>query len=112
MLRRNEGFFLAELLLTLSAWLVIAGVFIPLMVHAVNQSVQLHKEAAATQALYELLVEARKESLIDSLHSRIAIAGSDFEVVQESRNGHDFMEVCIKYEDLLQKTYKKCEVFE
>jgi len=55
MLSRHEGFFLAELLLSLSAWLVMASVVLPITIHLIGQSVDLRRETEALHLLYDRL---------------------------------------------------------
>ncbi|MBU8879366.1 phosphatase [Bacillus sp. FJAT-29790] len=111
MWRKNNGFFLAEVLLSLSAWLIIAGVIFPLIINVVNQSVQLRRDFAGTQALYEILQEAKMEGT-RPVNKSLIIDRTVYEIVQETHDGYALMEVCVKYEDILRKAYKKCEVFE
>lgn len=111
MWRRNDGFFLAELLLTLSAWLVIASVFFPLIIDAVNKSMQLRQEYNALQLLYENLIEAKKEGVYPNIGTRM-IDRTSYEMALETSEKEALVEVCIKYEDILRNSYKKCEIFE
>lgn len=55
MLRSNNGFFLLELLLSLSALFMICLYFIPLLMDLNQQSLNLEKENKARQLLYEEL---------------------------------------------------------
>lgn len=55
MLRKSEGFFLLELLLSLSAWLMLCLYFIPLLIDLSNQSWQLEIENKARQLMFEEL---------------------------------------------------------
>ncbi|QED48616.1 type II secretion system protein [Cytobacillus dafuensis] len=110
MCRRNNGFFLVEMLLSLSAWLVIAMVFFPLIMGLINRTIQLHQEYDGTQLLYETLQTAKKEQRVP-VHEIIKINQTVYEVYQDSvRSGR--LEVCVKYEDILKNEYKKCEIFE
>ncbi|MBS4191274.1 type II secretion system protein [Bacillus sp. FJAT-49705] len=110
MCRRSNGFFLPEMLLSLSAWLIIAMVFFPLIMGVINRSIQLHQEYDGTQLLYETLQKAKKEERVP-VHELIKINQTVYEVYQESVNDGS-LEVCVKYEDILEHEYKKCEIFE
>jgi len=55
MLQKNKGFFLIELLLSLSAWLMMCLFFIPIFTDLMNQSRKVEVEKKANQLLYEEL---------------------------------------------------------
>lgn len=110
MWRKNDGFFLAELLLTLSAWLVIASVLFPLIIQAVNQSLQVRQEFFAAKILYESLIDAKKKAVYPATET-IVVNQTVYEIFQNGNGETANMEVCIKYEDLLQQSYEKCETF-
>ncbi|MGG1831868.1 hypothetical protein ABDI13_06555 [Cytobacillus firmus] len=61
MWRRNEGFFLAELLLSLSGMLLAAGIIFPLVIKALVHSEEVKQDYESTQLLYESLMEAASE---------------------------------------------------
>jgi len=111
MFKKNEGYFLVELLLALTAWLMIAGVLFPLMIKALNHSVQTDQQYTATKLLYEKLIIAKKEGVIPTYEVFI-IGETEYEFLPELNEWQGGMEVCIKYEDIFQKEYKKCEYFE
>lgn len=110
MLKKNKGYFLAELLLTLSAWLVIAGVMVPLIMKTMNHSIATKQENTAVKVLYETLLNAKKEGRIP-LFETVSMNQTDYEVVYEQSNGQAIMEVCVQYENVLKRTIKKCEFF-
>ncbi|MEH7013928.1 hypothetical protein V7087_24480, partial [Neobacillus niacini] len=66
MLWKNDGFFLLELLLSLSAWFMLGMFFIPLLMDLSYQSQQLVRDKKAKQFLFEELqanlVEDRSNS--------------------------------------------------
>ncbi|MEH7390451.1 type II secretion system protein [Bacillus sp. JJ1503] len=111
MLRKNKGFFLPEMLLTLSAWLVIATIFIPLIMNLIDQSVQLRQEFDSTQALYETLLKAQKEGLQPQTEL-ITINQTVFAIYEGTSGGNAGQEVCIKYENVFKKLRTKCEIFQ
>lgn len=111
MLKKNDGYFLAELLLTLTAWIIIAGVIFPLIMKVMNQSIQAEQEYAAEKLLYEGLITAKKEGFLP-VHETITINQTEYEMKQQSIDGQAIMEVCIQYVDIFQRTNNKCEIFE
>lgn len=110
MLEKNEGFFLPEMLLSLSAWLIIASVFFPLVMNVVNQSVHLQQEFDGTKALYEALLKAEIEG-VQPRSEWITINHTVYELYQETSGSHAGLEVCIKYENVSKKQQKKCEIY-
>lgn len=107
MLQRNNGFFLPEMLLTLSAWLVIAAVFFPLVMNIVKQSVGLQQEFEGTRLLYEALLSAKIEG-VHPVSETITVNQTVYNISLESAG----VEVCIQYENVFNIEQKKCEVFE
>jgi hypothetical protein len=55
MLSNNKGFFLLELLLSLSAWFMLGMFFFPLLVDLSNQSLQLEVDKMAKKLLFNEL---------------------------------------------------------
>lgn len=111
MLKKSNGFFLTELLLSLTAWLLIAGVVFPLIMKARNQSIQVEQEYVADNLLYERLITAKKEGFLP-VHEVFTINQTKYEINQQSTDGQAKMEVCIQYVDVFQRANKKCENFE
>ncbi|WP_066293549.1 type II secretion system protein [Bacillus sp. FJAT-29937] len=111
MLQKNKGFFLPEMLLTLSAWLVIATIFIPLIMNLVDQSVQLRQEFDSTNALYETLLKAQKEGVLPQTQM-MTINQTVYEIYEGTSGGNAGQEVCIKYENVFKKLQSKCEIYE
>lgn len=111
MWRKNNGFFLAEVMLSLSAWLVIATILFPLIINVVNQSLQGQQEYEGTKLLYETLIKAKKEGVFPNIES-IKIDRTVYQVIYEPYGGQEKMEVCVQYEDLIQNTFEKCDLFE
>ncbi|GAE45296.1 hypothetical protein [Mesobacillus boroniphilus] len=48
MLRRNDGFFLSEMLLSLAAFLMGSAILLPIAIHVINQTVESEKKATAS----------------------------------------------------------------
>lgn len=96
MLRKIEGFFLLELLLSLSAWFMLTLFFIPILMELANQSQQLVREKRANQLLYEELqanlVEDRTNSSYSLWHN-----GTEYRIYWNQVN--TFKEVCVKVEE-------------
>lgn len=70
-LRKNNGFFLLELLLSLTAWFLLCLILIPLLTDLSRQSKQLEVEKKAHQLLYEELEEKLNSAPIFTNYSII-----------------------------------------
>ena len=97
MLRSNNGFFLIELLLSLSALLMLALFFIPLLVDLNTQSQQLEREKLAEQLLYEELNALVINSTLSPSHS-IARNGNEYTITWVSDPPDSQKEVCVTIE--------------
>jgi competence protein ComGE len=105
--KKNDGFFLTELLLSLSAWLIATTTLLPLAIFLIGQSIDLRHGADALHLLYERLHEMK-----------LGIASTETVVVE--RNGavfhykmlqHDpeaVMEVCVEYDGYFSEKISKC----
>lgn len=95
---KNDGFFLLELLLSLSAWLMIGVVFMPLLVDLSNQSQQLVRDKKVNQLLFEELqanlVEDRTNSSYSIFHD-----GTEYKISWTQLSVNGLMEVCVKVDE-------------
>ena len=58
---KNNGFYMAELLLSLSCWILMASMVVPMLVQLHKQSVQIQEKQDALHILYEYMQEVRVE---------------------------------------------------
>ncbi|PLR76488.1 hypothetical protein CU633_16130 [Bacillus sp. V3-13] len=104
-MQKNKGFFLAELLLSLSAWVLVASILLPAAMKLAGQSSTLQQETAALQLLYEEL-------------QMLASDGASLREYDAGRNGTSFhvypklnstrTEVCVEFESLYHEEIIKC----
>ncbi|MCM3704547.1 MULTISPECIES: phosphatase [Cytobacillus] len=109
MWRKNEGFFLAELLLSLSGMLLAASIMFPLVIKALEHSEEVKQDYESTQLLYESLMEAASERSFPE-GKIIKKNQTVYQILLKKNQG--FMEVCIRYENVRDYTKEKCEVFQ
>ena len=57
MLSKNKGYYLVELIISLSGWILIASVMVPMLVIVNKQSVQIQEKSEALHILYEYMQE-------------------------------------------------------
>jgi hypothetical protein len=106
MLRKCEGFFLGELLLSLSLWILAIGILLPFVIKLTNQSLQVKVETGAVHLLYEEVQAYLADGTVPGNRT-------------VHKNGYEYMiiwktdrEVCVKFEDQFQHPIEKCETIE
>lgn len=92
MLLKNDGFFLLELLLSLSVWIMIGLFFVPLLMDLKNQSQELEIYIKANQFLYE---ELHATLSVDHVESSYSVLDKGREYQIEWRDGGGEKEVCV-----------------
>ncbi|GLB58177.1 hypothetical protein NCCP133_03100 [Cytobacillus sp. NCCP-133] len=100
---------MAELLLSLSAWLIVAGVFFPLILGAIMHSLEIKQDFESTQLLYETLQQSVVSEPI-STAKNVEINKSEYQLI--IKEGSGMTEVCVRYEDVLHKAKEKCDVLQ
>ena len=107
MLLKNKGFFLIELLLSLSALIMIFLTFIPLLIDLKNQAWKLEIEQQSYQFLYEELQASIINGQTSPTHS-ISRNGIEYQISWRDTAVFGLKEVCIKVENPLYFEEKKC----
>ncbi|XJZ26205.1 hypothetical protein ACF5W4_12480 [Bacillota bacterium Lsc_1132] len=97
MLQKNSGFFLIELLLSLSVLLMLSLFFVPLFVDLTRQSQQLELEKHAEQLLFEELQASIINGSPSPDHS-IFLNGIEYKLTWINRDPEGVQEVCVKLE--------------
>ena len=108
---RNDGFFLAELLLSLSAWLIATSILLPLSIFLIGQSVQLRQEADALHYLFDRLQQFKfnNEILIDDSVEKNGTVFI-FKVIDHGPDSAE--EVCVKFVSYFEKEISTCALAE
>lgn len=109
MLTRNDGFFLAELLLSLNTWIIISLFMLPVVIGVREQSVLLQLEMTAVHLLYDELESHIDEGGIVS-NKNVFLNGTNFLISWSS--GTSQKEVCVQYEDFHGSLHSKCKISE
>ncbi|MDF2856608.1 MAG: hypothetical protein K0Q87_2459 [Neobacillus sp.] len=107
MLSKNDGFFLLELLLSLSAWFMISLFFIPLLIELKSQSIQLEVDKKITHLLYEEL----QANLINGIATNYSVThnGLEYQINWSDTPGSSQKEVCVKVEkNAISAKTEKC----
>lgn len=106
MLRKTDGYFLAELLLSLSTWLLITLFLLPLLMLLKDQSVGLQLENTALHLLYDELERKIDEGV--SVSDKVVILnGFSYEITWIDDTSQT--EVCVEYKDVYSSIHKKCK---
>lgn len=98
MLWKSDGFFLLELLLSLSAWFMMGMFFLPLLMDLSKQSQQLVRDNKAEQFLFEELQANLTEDRINSNYS-ILHNGTEYMIYWNQSSGIAGKEVCVKVDE-------------
>ncbi|MDQ0156404.1 hypothetical protein [Robertmurraya andreesenii] len=110
MLSNHKGFFLVELLLSLSMWILMTLSLLPLYIHVNKQSIDTQREITATHLMYDVLHVYLMEGIFED-REEVIKNGSyliNWEAGSESRPTR----VCISYEDAFKEQQEKCERLE
>lgn len=105
MLKRNEGYFLAELLLSLSTWILITCALLPLISLVWKQAYQLTLDNMAIHLLYDELEREIDEGITPG-NRIVQLNGANFEISWNEEMPS--FEVCVKYEDANANVCQKC----
>ncbi len=97
MLLKNNGFIMAELILSLSAMLMICLFFTPLLIDLVKQSNQLQIEKHANQLLFEELHSLIINNQPSQDHSTIH-NGIEYQINWSATDIPEQRKVCVKVE--------------
>lgn len=96
---KNKGFYMAELIISLSGWMIISTGFVPMYIQLHNQLIQLEEKSAALHLFYEYLQTVTVE---DANMENIVMTKEDKPFSIEWL-GVDKKEVMIRYEDVFGK---------
>jgi competence protein ComGE len=98
MLWKNDGFFLLELLLSLSALFMLSLFFVPLLMDLANQSQQLMRSKMAKQFLYE---ELQANLIADQTNASYSIFhnGTEYKIYWIQSTVHGQKEACVKVDE-------------
>ncbi|WP_141431618.1 hypothetical protein [Bacillus sp. 03113] len=105
MLRKNEGFILAELFLAFSVWILISGIFFPIFMQLNRQFTLLDREKVASHLLYEYL-QALETEKRETENTTIIVKNIPYVI-----SGNQSTEVCVQYDNTSDQTKTICESF-
>jgi hypothetical protein len=103
MLSKNKGYYLFELILSLSGWILIASMMVPMLIQFNKQSVQIQERSEAVHILYEYVQEVLIENPERASFSVIK-NNKSYDIVWYGETEGRKSEVCIRYEDVFGKT--------
>jgi competence protein ComGE len=108
MLLKNKGFYMAELLLSLSCWILMASMVVPMLVQLNKQSVQIQEKQDALHILYEYMREVR----VDQREREDVTVTKENKAYRINWRGAGKSEVSIIYEDVFGETIQIHEYME
>ncbi|MFD2446042.1 phosphatase [Bacillus sp. CGMCC 1.16607] len=103
----HKGFFMVDLLLSLSCWMLISVTILPIGIQFMENSMDEKEEYAATVLLYEKLQEMIVEGEVPTAQKIIKN-----EKQYDMKSNLETKEVCIQFENRNQKKYEVCEYWE
>jgi competence protein ComGE len=107
---KNDGFFLLELLLSLSALFMLSMFFVPLLIDFSNQSQQLMRDKRAKQFLFEELQANLIEDRMNT-HYSITLNGTVYTVYWRLNSVNGQKEVCVKVDENTRlQSFEDCAV--
>lgn len=106
MLYKTNGFFLIELLLSLSIWMVLTLFLLPMFIQVSKQSLNTQYSREASKILYDSLQEVVFTGAIKD-HLTVQRKGKLFTVTEEASKN----EVCVRYENSFEKEVLICDNF-
>jgi competence protein ComGE len=109
MLRKSDGFFFAEMLLSLAAFIMGTIVILPYAKMVISQTVQIRAETAAIHILYDELMYMKINGM-NSERKSVVQQGIFYET--RVKTDYPFTEVCIHYNVEHQKENQKCSIVE
>ncbi len=95
--KNKKGFFLLELLLSLSAWFMLCLFMIPLLMDVKNQGQQLEVSKKAEQLLYEEL-QAKIMNSENPVNYSVIHRGIEYKIIWRDQSLPNQKEVCVKVE--------------
>lgn len=102
----NDGFFLAEILLSLTVFLIISLFLLPLFIVFIEHRHELDRRMEANRLLYDELITAQVEQTPVEEKTMIK-NGQSYTLFHRSGNSAR-LEVCVHYE-IQTKTIEMCE---
>jgi competence protein ComGE len=111
MLQKNEGYFLADMLLSLAAFMMASTFLLPYVVYVMSQTIEVRNDAGATQVLFDELMYIK---ITGTESSRTTIIKNDvlYHVAVDKNDNKPSWEVCIHYEGEKQRDFRKCAYVE
>lgn len=96
MLRKNEGFFLAEMLISMAAFIMAISILLPYALYVSRQTVQARQESDAVTILFDELMHI-KITGTESERNLIMKNGFQYQVVVSKDASSPDWEVCVRY---------------
>ncbi|MBM4762275.1 hypothetical protein [Bacillus sp. B15-48] len=110
---KNDGFFFAEILLSLSAWLLATSILLPLTMLLLGQSVQVRQEADAIHLLYDQLQQLKFNPEHMTGDSVEVVGGTVYTITMNRQDSDSIVEVCVEFEGFFQnEKSRKCGLVE
>ncbi|RSD27423.1 hypothetical protein [Mesobacillus subterraneus] len=100
MLRKNDGYFLAEMILSLAAFVMAVSILLPLAIHVKDQMAQTRKVSEASHILFDELMHLKITGVATG-KGDVYLNGTVYQIVisKSNEDGESSREVCVQYEN-------------
>jgi competence protein ComGE len=102
-LKNEDGFYMAELILSLSGWLLISGIIVPLFIQVNKQAIEIQEKSEALHILYEYMQTVTMENPVKE-NKIFSGDHTNYEIVWEKEQEDGSREVSISYENVFGQT--------
>ena len=102
-LKNEKGFYMAELIISLSGWLLISGVLVPIFIQVNKQSIEIQEKSEALHILYEYMQTVTIENPVKE-NKILSGNHTHYEIVWEMEQRDGKREVSIRYENVFGRT--------
>ena len=102
-LKNEKGFYMAELIISLSGWLLISGILVPLFIQVNKQSIEIQEKSEALHILYEYMQTVTIENPVKE-NKILSGDHTNYEIVWEMEREDGKREVSIHYENVFGRT--------
>src|SRR5688500_5818921 len=100
---KNEGFYMAELMISLSGWLIISGFFVPLYLDVSREFISISEKSQANYILYEYIQRVMVED-IKRTNTIVSRENKQYELIWQVGSYGEKTEVFLRYEDIFGKS--------
>ncbi|WP_338470236.1 hypothetical protein R4Z10_15725 [Niallia sp. XMNu-256] len=108
---RNEGYYLSELLISLSGWILVASILVPMMISLTKQTVEIQEKSEANHFLYEYVQKVVIEKP-ERTNFSVTKNSKEYDITWDDEKDELKSEVSIRYENVFGETVQFTETIQ